>query len=91
MGQTNQWARNFTYDAENRQVSATINSAASSYTFDGLGQRVTKTSGGVTTVYVYDAFGNLADEYSSQAGTSPCGTSTCYVGKPGQTEHFPIS
>jgi len=33
----------------------------------------------VTTVYVYDAFGNLAAEYSSQAGTSPCGTSTCYV------------
>ena len=71
--------RSFTYDAENRQVSATINTNTSNYTFDGLGQRVTKTSGGVTTVYVYDAFGNLAAEYSSQAGTSPCGTSRCYV------------
>ena len=35
--------------------------------------------GRVTMVYVYDAFGNLAAEYSSQAGASPCGTSTCYV------------
>ena len=30
MGQSG-WARNFTYDAENRQVSATINTAASAY------------------------------------------------------------
>ena len=42
-------------------------------------QAVSTFVGGVTTVYVYDAFGNLAAEYSSQAGTSPCGTSTCYV------------
>jgi RHS repeat-associated protein len=77
--QVGNMTRSFTYDAESRQVSATINTNTSNYTFDGLGQRVTKVVGTVTTVYVYDAFGNLAAEYSSQAGTSPCGTSTCYV------------
>jgi hypothetical protein len=71
--------RQFTYDAENRQVSATINGNTANYTFDGLGQRVKKVSGGVTTVYVYDAFGNLAAEYSSGTSTSPCGTPTCYL------------
>jgi RHS repeat-associated protein len=71
--------RSFTYDAEDRQVSATINSNASSYGYDGLGQRVSKTTGGQTTVYVYDAFGNLDAEYSSQTPASPCGTPTCYL------------
>jgi RHS repeat-associated protein len=73
--------RKFTYDAENRQATATISTGTTtttaSYTYDGLGQRVTKTTGGQTTTYVYDAFGNLAAEYGS--GTSPCGTNTCYL------------
>lgn len=72
-------ARSFAYDAENRQVSATINSATAAYGYDGNGLRVSKTSGGNTTVYVYDAFGYLAAEYSSQAATSACGTNTCYA------------
>ena len=71
--------RSFSYDGENRQVSATINGNTSTYTYDGLGQRVMKASGGQTTVYVYDAFGNLAAEYSSQSAASPCGTATCYL------------
>ncbi len=80
VGQSNQWSRNFTYDAENRQVSATINGFAYSYTFDGLGQRVTKTnSNNITTVFAYDAFGNLAAEYTSQSSARACGTPTCYV------------
>src|SRR5262249_16188845 len=61
-------SRSFTYDAENRQTTATISSAVSSYTYDGEGQRVQKTTGGVTTTYVYDAWGNLAAEYSTQGG-----------------------
>ncbi len=71
--------RTFAYDAENRQVSATINSATATYGYDGNGLRVSKTSGGNTTVYVYDAFGYLGAEYSSQASTSACATNTCYA------------
>jgi RHS repeat-associated protein len=77
--QVGNMTRSFTYDAENRQVSATINTSSSSYTYDGLGLRVSKAAGGTTTVYVYDAFGNLSAEYSSQTPTSPCGTQTCYL------------
>jgi RHS repeat-associated protein len=57
--------RNFNYDVENRQVSATIGGATSTYTYDAEGRRVTKTAGGQTTVYVYDAFGHLTAEYGS--------------------------
>jgi RHS repeat-associated protein len=55
----------FTYDAENRQTGATVNSAANTYSYDGEGRRVQLVSGGVTTVYVYDAKGELAAEYST--------------------------
>jgi YD repeat-containing protein len=41
--------RNFTYDAENRQTAAVINSTNASYAYDGLGQRVQKTVNGTTT------------------------------------------
>jgi uncharacterized protein RhaS with RHS repeats len=68
-------SRIFTYDAENRQVTANISGAVASYGYDGLGQRVSKTVGGATTTYVYDAFGNLAAEYGS-TDPSPCGTAT---------------
>jgi RHS repeat-associated protein len=74
-------SRNFTYDAENRTVSATIvtgtGNISASYVYDGLGERVSKTVNGVTTTYLYDAFGNLAAEYG--ATQSPCDTSTCYL------------
>jgi RHS repeat-associated protein len=71
--------RSFTYDAENRQAAAAINSTNASYVYDGLGQRVQKTVNGTTTTYVYDAFGNLAAEYGPSEA-SPCTTTmTCYV------------
>ena len=57
----------FTYDAENRQKTATIGSVTISYGYDGDGRRVTKTvpSGpnAGTTVYAYDATGELAADY----------------------------
>jgi RHS repeat-associated protein len=72
-------ARSFTYDAENRQVTACLNCApgppTATYMYDGEGQRVSKTVSGQTTTYVYDAFGNLAAEYGGDS--SACGT--CYV------------
>ena len=71
--------RAFSYDAENRQVTANINGCdMGGYVYDGDGQRVSKTVNGNTTVYVYDAFGNLAAEYGA-AEASPCGTATCYI------------
>ena len=76
--QVSTMARTFIYDAENRQVSATIGSGTTTYAFDGNGLRVSKTSNGQTTYYVYDAWGNLAAEYGSSTG-NPCDTLTCYV------------
>ena len=64
--QVGNMARSFTYDGENRQVTATIGTMTSAYTYDGEGRRVTRTtpwnSVAPTTVYVYDAFGELAAE-----------------------------
>jgi len=57
----------FTYDAESRQIGATVNGAGSTYSYDGEGRRVQKVSGGTTTVYVYDAKGEVTAEYSSAA------------------------
>jgi YD repeat-containing protein len=54
--------RSFTYDAENRMLTATepagtSSTATTTYRYDGDGRRVTKTVGSVTTTYVYDAMG----------------------------------
>jgi RHS repeat-associated protein len=73
--------RTFTFDAENRQVLATINGVTSTtYAYDGDGRRVQKslTASGVTTTttYVYDADGSLAAEYGGPA--APFG-STLYL------------
>ena len=71
---------NLTYDAENRQLTATNSGSGAvvTYAYDGLGLRVSKSSSatGITTTYVHDAFGNLAVEYNPPA-TSPC--TTCYL------------
>ncbi len=69
--------QNFTYDAESRQLTATINGVQTSYLYDGDGRRVSKTQAGQTTTYVYDATGNLAAEYGLGGG-SLCGAPTCY-------------
>ena len=58
----------FTYDAENRQVTNTVN-GTTTYVYDGEGHRVEKVSGNVTTVYVYDAKGEVAAEYSTSPAT----------------------
>jgi RHS repeat-associated protein len=70
--------RSFSYDAESRQATATINGQTTNYGYDGDGRRVSRLVNGVTTVYVYDAMGELAAEYSSGAPTfPPC--VTCYL------------
>ena len=58
----------FTYDAENRLTSSTINSVTTTFEYDGEGRRVKKGN----EIYVYDAFGNLAAEYGGTP--NPVGT-----------------
>jgi RHS repeat-associated protein len=57
----------FTYDAEGRLKTSTVNSIATEYFYDGEGRRVKKTTDGNTTVYAYDAFGKLAAQYGGTA------------------------
>ena len=80
--------RNFQYDAESRQTSATVPASTSTYGYDGQGRRVTqvvtKGSGASATsmsvVYVYDAQGQLAVEIGTgAAGPAPCMPSPCYL------------
>ena len=72
--QVGNMARTFTYDAENRQVTATVAGILNSYTYDAEGRRVTRTTPWntttPTTVYVYDASGQLGAEYgqATEAG-----------------------
>ena len=68
-GLNNVPAYSFTYDAENRQSSATFPTGTATYSYDGEGRRVIKVTGGVTTVYVYDAMGEVVAEYSTNPPT----------------------
>jgi RHS repeat-associated protein len=58
----------FTYDAESRLKTSTLNGVTTTYSYDGEGRRVLKT-GGTTTTYVYDAMGRLAAEYGGTVDT----------------------
>jgi RHS repeat-associated protein len=61
--------RQFTYDAENKQVEVknSGNASVGTYFFDGDGKRVKKVvpSTGETTIFVYDATAELIAEYST--------------------------
>ncbi|MGD9560857.1 MAG: RHS repeat domain-containing protein [Pyrinomonadaceae bacterium] len=60
--------RQFTYDAENKQIEAENGSSQliGQYYFDGDGKRVKKiVPNGETTIFVYDASGRLIGEYST--------------------------
>jgi RHS repeat-associated protein len=65
----------YSYDAENRMVSANDGqpSGLSTYAYDGEGRRVKKVtgSGATTTIFVYDVLDQLVAEYSTSA---PAGT-----------------
>jgi RHS repeat-associated protein len=59
-------SQDFTYDAENRQVTAISNNLSVSYAYDGNGERIKSynTVTNQTTIFVYDASGQLAAEYT---------------------------
>ena len=61
--------RSFTYDGENRQITAVVNSQSQTYVYDGDGRRVRKVTPVGATTFIYDASGQLAAEYSTGAGT----------------------
>jgi RHS repeat-associated protein len=58
--------RTFTYDAENRQTSASGTNLSSTYSYDGNGKRVKSVDAvtNQTTIFVYDAEGKLSAEYT---------------------------
>src|SRR5260370_26370416 len=63
--------RSFSYDAENRQVTGTINGQTANYSYDGGGARGSRLVNGVTTVYAYDAMGQMAAEDGSTPPAAP--------------------
>jgi RHS repeat-associated protein len=79
-GNQTQWAGSsgtFTYDGENRLLSANVlNEGTVTFAYDAEGRRVQKTSAQGTTTYIHDAMGRLAAEYSTQA---PTATGTQYL------------
>ena len=58
--------QNFTYDAENRQLTATGTGLSATYSYDGNGKRVKlyNAVNAQTTIFVYDSDGDLAAEYT---------------------------
>ena len=62
--------RSFTYDGENRQITADVGGVATSYFYDGEGRRVKKVTPSNTTIFVYDAAGHLAAEYGGPASST---------------------
>jgi YD repeat-containing protein len=63
----------FTYDGENRQLTASVGGTSASYFYDGDGRRVKKVVGSVTTVFVYNARGQMVAEYVSDPVPPPAG------------------
>jgi RHS repeat-associated protein len=62
--------KSYTYDAENRIVTATVvGGGASQYVYDGNGRRVKKVGGGAATRFEYGAGGELIAERNDTNGT----------------------
>jgi RHS repeat-associated protein len=76
-----------TYDAENRQTSATAPPALGGgtewYYYDGDGRRIEKTGASGTTAYIYDAFGQLAAEYGGARDYIRLGGQVVAIENPG--------
>jgi RHS repeat-associated protein len=53
-----------TWDAENRLISATVDSTSVTYTYDAQSRRIAKSVGSTTTLFVYDGWNPIA-EYST--------------------------
>ncbi len=58
----------FTYDSQNRLVSATVDGVTAEYGYNHLHQRVTKALNGHVRLMLYDQAGNLLSEVDSATG-----------------------
>ena len=58
------------YDAENRQVSSTVNGVTTSYLYDSQSRRIAKTTSGTRELCLYDGWNPIA-EYEGSAGDLP--------------------
>jgi RHS repeat-associated protein len=59
----------YTYDAENRMVTATVGGVTSQCFYDGIGRRIRKVVGGVATRFEYGAGGELIAERNESNGS----------------------
>jgi RHS repeat-associated protein len=55
------------WDAENRMISATVNSVTTNYYYDSQSRRIASTAGGVTTLYLYQGWNCIAEYTGSVA------------------------
>lgn len=51
----------YSYDAENRLLSALVSGTTTTYAYDGLGRRISKDVGGTTTSYLLDGAEEIAE------------------------------
>ena len=66
----------FSWDAENRLISATVNGQTTNYRYDAQSRRIaTVTPTGTATITIYDGWNPIA-EYSGNVGVSPTLTKT---------------
>ena len=76
----------FTYDAENRLKTSTINGSTVTHHYDGEGRRVKRVGPGTkTVVYAYGVDGELAAEYDTEPSTVPGGVQYVAVDHLGST------
>lgn len=71
-------SKTYSYDGENRMVTAVVSSLTSKYWYDADGHRVKKIIGGVATRFVYNLAGQLIAEYDE--GTSSLTKEYVYKG-----------
>ena len=64
---TNDGTDRFTYDTENRLLSATVPGVVATYTYDPLGRRQSKTVNGTSTTFLHDGTREIADYDGSGA------------------------
>jgi RHS repeat-associated protein len=57
------------WDAENRMISATVNSVTTNYYYDAQSRRIAHNTGSTTTLYVYDAWNCIAEYQTSDFET----------------------
>ncbi len=61
--------RSYSYDSENKMITANVSGTITKYAYDADGRRVKKDIGGVVTRFVYNVAGQLIAEYNESGGS----------------------